>query len=619
VPFTRVQLNDEFWAPRIAVNRNQTLRAQYAHLIETGRIDALKLEWKPGAEPVPHIFWESDTAKWIEAASYSLASHPDDELAAMVDHVIALLEQAQGDDGYLNVYYTVVKPGKRWTNLRDNHELYCAGHLIEAGVAHAQATGSDRLLNVVRRYADYIATVFGRDAGKKRGYCGHEEIELALVKLYRQTGDSKYLNLARYFVDERGQSPYYFDIEARERGDDPASYWAKTYDYCQAQHPVRELSRVAGHAVRAMYLYSGVADIVAETGDPELLAASERLWKHLCGANMYITGGIGPSSHNEGFSTDYDLPNLTAYAETCAAIGLVFWNHRLLHIDLDGRFADIVERALYNGTISGVSLDGKKFFYENPLASDGTHHRQDWFGCACCPPNLARLLASVGEYVYSESELGLAVNLYVQGTGQAVVAGDVALGIKQTTRYPWDGSVRIELTPSHAAEFELRLRIPGWCRSHVIAVNGKRADAVVESGYAVVKRTWDEGDVIDLTLDMPVERVVANPGVKADQGRVAIARGPVVYCVESADNPSGASNIELPNDAEFSTSFEPGLLGGVAVIEAPGLASDPATWGDTLYQASQAAMRKAVTIRAVPYFAWDNREPGEMAVWLPKA
>ncbi len=568
VPFTRVELNDAFWAPRIAVNRNETLSAQFEQLKQTGRLDSLKLEWKPGDTPVPHIFWDSDIAKWVEAASYSLSTHPDPNLSQMVDEAIGLLEHAQGADGYLNVYYTVVEPDKRWTHLRDNHELYCAGHLIEAGVAHAQATGSDRLLNVVRRYADYIDTVFGTETGKKRGYCGHEEIELALIKLYRHTKDAKYLKLASYFVDERGQTPHYFNLEAEARGDDPKSYYFNNYEYNQAHNPIRQQDRVVGHAVRAMYLYAAVADIVAETGDAELRAASERLWKHLCTANMYITGGIGPSRHNEGFTNDYDLPNQTAYAETCAAIGLVFWNHRLLHIDLDSRYADVVERALYNGTISGVSLDGKKFFYENPLASNGTHHRQDWFGCACCPPNIARLLASLGEYVYSEGELGIAINLYIQGKAKAVVVDGIEVAITQTTQHPWEGAVRIDISPSRAAEFEVRLRVPYWCKSYKVSVNGDAATYVLQSGYAIIRRAWNAGDLIEIVFEMPVERIIANPAVAADRGHVALQRGPVVYCVEGVDNPNGVFNLALPENAEFTTKFKPDLLGGVTVIEA---------------------------------------------------
>ncbi len=617
VSFTQVQINDAFWAPRIAANRTNTLPVEYDQLKATGRLDSLKLEWEHGQPNQPHIFWESDIAKWLEAASYSLSSHPDPRLNAMVDAAIDLLEFAQRPDGYLNVYYTVVKPDDRWTNLKDNHELYCAGHLIEAGVAHAKATGSDRLLNIVRRYTDYIGSVFGPEPGQKRGYCGHEEIELALVKLYRHTNNAKYLALSKYFVDERGQQPHYYDAELIARGETP-SQDPKRYDYHQASVPVRELSEVAGHAVRAMYLYTAMADLAAEYGDTGLLAACEQLWEHLCLRNMYITGGIGSSRHNEGFTRDYDLPNETAYAETCAAIGLVYWNQRMLHIASDGKYGDIVERALYNGVISGVSLDGKKFFYENPLASSGTHHRQDWFGCACCPPNLARILASFGEYVYSHGDEGFAVNLYVASTASVVTSG-MSIGVSQETNYPWDGTVKLAITPETPAEFELRLRIPAWCRKHSITVNGSATTFVVDKGYAVIRRTWSEGDIVALDLDMPVELVSAHPAVIADQGRVAIQRGPVVYCVEDADHDVAVSCLAIPAGAKLTSRFDAGLLGGVAVIEGDAFAFSDAPWADELYDETAAPTASATRLLAVPYATWDNREPGAMAVWLPKA
>lgn len=617
VPFTRVTIDDVFWSPRMAVNRNVTVPMQYRQLKSTGRLDALKLEWKPGQEPVPHIFWESDIAKWIEAASYSLASHPDPNLTGMVDEAIGLLEHAQQPDGYLNVFYTLVEPTKRWSNLRDNHELYCAGHLIEAAVAHSKATGSDRLLNVMCRYADYIGTVFGRESGKKRGYCGHPEIELALIKLARHTGESRYMELATYFVSERGAKPYYFDEEACERGERPEAYWAGTYDYCQASVPVRELSRVTGHAVRAMYLYTAMADLACQHGDADLLAACERLWQHLCLANMYITGGIGPSRHNEGFTADYDLPNETAYAETCAPIGLVYWNSRLLHLDLDGKYADIVERALYNGIISGVSLGGDKFFYENPLASSGAHHRKEWFVCACCPPNLARIVASIGDYVYSESPAGIAVNLYVAGKAEAKVGDGTSVELIQETRYPWDGAIRLSVSPEQVSKFDLRLRIPGWCHKYSIAVNGVGVDHATEKGYALISRTWTKGDVVTLTLDMPVEAIAANPHVVADLGRVAIQRGPIVYCLEDVDNPQGVRKVLLTPEGAFETYYDADLLGGVVVVEGNGLVYDDADWAKDLYRPLKTAQPKPVRLRAVPYSTWDNRESGGMVVWVP--
>ncbi len=362
VSWKAVTIDDPFWTPHLEVNREQTLPLIYQISQETGRIDNFRLNWKPGMEPVPHIFWDSDVAKWLEAASYSLGTHHNPELEAKVDEVISLLVAAQQPDGYLNTYFTAVEPKKRWTNLRDWHELYCAGHLIEAAVAHFQATGKRVLLDALCRYADYIDSVFGTEPGKKRGYPGHEEIELALVKLSRVTGEKRYLQLSQYFVNERGwrvRQPHYFDIEARLRGEDPADFHHKTHEYSQSHMPVRGQDQVVGHAVRAMYLYSAMADLAHELHDQSLFDADQRLWEHLCTTRLYITGGLGSSRHNEGFTDDYDLPNETAYAETCAAIGFVLWNHRMLQLDCNARYADMLECALYNGVLSGVSLDGQ--------------------------------------------------------------------------------------------------------------------------------------------------------------------------------------------------------------------------------------------------------------------
>ncbi len=629
VPFTQVTLSDDFWAPRLETNRSATLPIEYAQCRDTGRLEAFKLNWQPGQEPVPHIFWDSDVAKWIEAASYSLSTHPDARLAALLDEVAALVAGAQQSDGYLNTHYTVVEPGKRWTNLRDRHELYCAGHLIEACVAHYQATGQRTLLDVASRYADHIGSVFGTRPGQKRGYCGHEEIELALVKLYRATGERRYLDLSQYFIDERGRQPYYYDDEARARGEDPSAYWAKTYAYVQAHQPVREQEHVTGHAVRAMYLYSAMADLAGETGDVSLLRACEKLWTHLVTRNLYLTGGIGPSSHNEGFTGDYDLPNQSAYAETCAAVGLVFWSHRLLQLTGDGQYADGMERALYNGALAGVSLDGERFFYVNPLASRGDHHRQAWYDCACCPPNIARLLASLGQYVYSTGADEVAVHLYVQGHAHMEVAGQ-ALTLRQATRYPWDGQIHITLEPRAPVEFALKLRLPGWCRQARLAVNGETVDlgrsvqlnpplnapaALVERGYISLRRQWQAGDWVTLNLEMPVERVYAHPQVGQDVGAVALQRGPLVYCLEQVDQAEPVQRLRLPASAALTSQFEPGLLGGVVVLTGAAEAVDESDWGGQLYRA-QPPGQHPVQLKAVPYYAWDNREAGGMQVWL---
>ncbi|MFL5658027.1 MAG: glycoside hydrolase family 127 protein [Ktedonobacteraceae bacterium] len=616
VAWKAVTIDDSFWSPHLQVNREHTLPHIYRFCQETGRIDALRLDWKPGMEPVPHIFWDSDIAKWLEAASYSLATHPDPALEVQVDEVINLIVSAQQPDGYLNSYFTVVEPEKRWTNLRDWHELYCAGHLIEAAVAHFQATGKRVLLDALCRYADYIDTVFGSEPGKKRGYPGHEEIELALVKLYQVTGEKRYLKLSQYFVDERGRQPHYFDIEARQRGEDPTTFHHKTYEYNQSHLPVREQHEVVGHAVRAMYLYSAMADLARELHDQSLFDADRRLWNHLCTTRLYITGGLGPSRHNEGFTADYDLPNETAYAETCAAIGFVFWNHRMLQLDCDARYGDMLERALYNCVLSGVSLDGHEFFYENPLASLGAHHREEWFRVSCCPPNVARLLASLGQYIYAVNDTDLVVHLYIQSTAQTTVAGH-AVTVRQETTYPWDGAITIKIDIAEPAQFGLKLRIPGWCQNARLSVNGDAFDITshLEQGYARVERVWQPGDRVELELPMTVERMYAHPDVRQDAGCVALQRGPLVYSLEGADNKVPLHRIVVPGTTELASDFEPDMLGGVTVVRGQALVEDDSDWTGTLYRSRPASLQSGA-ITAIPYYAWDNRQAGEMRVWL---
>ncbi|MBK8021949.1 MAG: glycoside hydrolase family 127 protein [Chloroflexi bacterium] len=616
-----VQLTDTFWSPRQEKNRSVTLWDIYEKLQKIGYLDALKLEWQPGMPNEPHIFWESDLAKWLEAASYALAAHPDAKLNEAVDHVIRLLEHAQQPDGYLNAYFTVVEPEKRWTNLRDWHELYCAGHLIEAGVAHHQATGQRTLLDIVCRYANYIDSVFGPEPGKRRGYCGHQEIELALIRLYRETGLAQYLNLARFFVEERGQQPHYYDLEARERGEDPKDFWAGTYEYNQSHAPIREQEDAVGHSVRAMYLYCAASDLVRETGDEALLTALERMYQSVIRRQMYITGGIGSGRHNEGFTRDYDLPNDTAYAETCAAIGMFLWMHRMLHIRLDGRFSDIMERVAYNGMISGLSLDGTHYFYENPLAVDREneqfrgkpHHRQAWYGTACCPPNIARLLASLNGYLYSVSDSDTYVHLYVQSQAQMIIGGQTVT-LAQETNYPWDGDIQFVIDIDRPAVFGLNLRIPGWARSWHASVGGEEVSATPVNGYLRIERRWASGDSVTLKLDMPVERVYAHPQVAANRGRVALQRGPLVFCLEGVDNGDQLDLVVLPRSSELSATFERDLLGGVVTISGTALRFDEANQPEMYL--SQPPSPREFLFRAIPYCLWDNRKSGDLLVWI---
>lgn len=625
LPHTRITLDDPLWAARQRVNRKHTLAHIYEQCRATGRIAALRGAYDPALRArgtagsnITVLFWDSDLAKWIEAACLSLAAHPDPALDALLDEVVAAVAQAQQPDGYLNSWFGFVEPGKRWSNLRDWHELYNAGHLIEAAVAHYEATGKGALLDVMVRYADYIGAVFGPEAGKRRGYCGHPEIELALVRLARATGEGRFLALARYFVDERGRQPHYFDAEALARGEDPAAFWAGSHEYSQSHRPVREQDQVVGHAVRAAYLYSAMADLAAEDGDPALLAACRKLWAHLTTRRMYVMGGIGSSRRNEGFTSDYDLPNESAYAETCAAIALVFWARRMLAIDLDRRYADVMELALYNAVLSGTSLDGTRFFYDNPLASAGDHHRAAWFRCPCCPPNLARIIASVGGYCYAQGPAEVAVHLYAQSRAELTLAGQ-AVGLRQETAYPWDGAVRITVRSAAPAAFTVRLRLPGWCAAPRLAVNGAPVDlaqaGAVAGGYARLSRTWRDGDVITLDLPMPVERLYAHPAVAADVGSVALRRGPVVYCLEQVDHAAPLGRVLLPAAAELRARFDPALLGGVTVVEAQGVALADDGWEEQLYRPAPPAAEPCA-LKAIPYFAWDNRAPGPMTVWL---
>ena len=631
VSFKQVRIADGFWSPRLDVNRTVTLPHQYRMCKETGRLDAFRLEWKPGMENPPHIFWDSDVGKWLEAVGCSLSTHPDPSLEQCADEVIEWIAGAQQPDGYLNTHFTAVGPDKRWTNLDNWHELYCAGHLMEGAVAYAEGTGKRKFLEVMCRYADHIDATFGREPGKKRGYCGHPEIELALVRLYRATGNPRYMKLAEYFVDERGRQPHYYDVEALARGEPERKDGPMRYAYCQSHKPLREQSEVVGHAVRAFYIYSGMADAAAQTGDAGLLAACRRLWDDATLHKLYPTGGVGPSARNEGFTQSYDLPNESAYAETCAAIALVFFAHRMLQIEADGRYADVIERALYNGILSGVSLDGKRYFYANPLASAGpvpgaavrgmaggghTSGRVEWFGCACCPPNLARLLASLGQYVYSTAPRAVYVHLYAGGEASLDVAG-TSVRLTQETDYPWSGDVRIAVTPAQPATFDLMLRIPGWCGRHTLRVNGRPVTAPVSKGYARLCRAWRAGDTVALALAMPVERMAAHPRVREDAGKVALQRGPLVYCLEECDNPQVGALL-LPRTAKLAARHDPRLLGGMTVIEGTARRLDEQGWRGRLYAPACTQKTKATRFRAIPYFAWANRKPGAMVVWLPE-
>lgn len=642
VPLDHVNIHDDFWSYYIDLVRSVVVPYQWDALndrIEAAEPSGAIRNFKIAAgleegEFYGMVFQDSDVAKWLEAVSYLLESQPDPELESTADEVIEIIAKAQQEDGYLNTYYTLKEPGRRWSNLAECHELYCAGHMIEAGVAYYRATGKRKLLDVVSRFADHIDSVFGTEPGKLRGYDGHQEIKLALVKLYHATGNERYLRLAQYFVEQRGQKPNFYEIQLKERGGE--SHWtginhAIDLQYSQSHAPVREQEKAIGHAVREVYMLTGMADVAAETKDESLLAACRRLWDNIVSRQMYITGAIGSMPQGEAFSFDYDLPNDTVYAETCASIGLIFFAHRMLRIAPQAEYADVLERALYNTVVAGMSRDGKHFFYVNPLEVDpkacrGANHkfdhikpvRQEWFGCACCPPNVARLLASLGEYIYMVQGGTIYAHLYIGGEAKLNVGGS-EVQVKQTSNYPWDGRIRFEINPQEPGKFALALRIPGWCRHARLSVNNEPYPAdgqVIQDGYVHISRNWQQGDFVELVLDMPVERMRSHPLVRGNAGKVALQRGPLVYCLEQADNGANLHEIVLPANAKLEAKFENGLLGGAVAITAQGLRQDAAKWPGGLYSSEAVPALQEAKVTFIPYYAWANRGEGEMSVWV---
>lgn len=626
--FVDVHIEGRFWHERLETVLTRTIPSQHVQLAKHGILESLTLPKPPPPLRFPRnehnftvqVFWDSDIGKWIEAASYALSHRRDAETEAKIEAIIDDLENAQAPDGYLNCWYLQREPENRWTNLRDNHELYNLGHLLEGAIAYFLATGRRRLLAMLERYVDHVRETFGPKSGQKRGYCGHQEIELALVRLYRLTGERKHLELASYFIDERGRQPHYFDQEATGRGDDPKKFWAKSYEYNQSHKPAREQDRVVGHAVRAMYMYSAMADLAAELSDDSLKRACEVLWQDVMGSKIYITSGLGPAAANEGFTEAYDLPNDTAYAETCASVALIFWAQRMLHLDLDGKYADVLEQALFNGALTGLSRDGEHYFYSNPLDSDGRHRRWAWHTCPCCTMNASRLVASVGGYFVSHSDDGIAFHLY-GGITISVTLKSVKVALRETSAYPWSGDIRIVVEPEQAVEFTLYLRIPGWSRAAKASVNGQTVavEPSTKNGYLAVSRTWQAGDVVELDLPMPPERVYAHPSVRMDVGRVALKRGPLVYCVEQVDNSDGpVQRLRLPRRSKVRTEQRDDLFDGVVTLAADALRLNDLEWSDALYR-SEPPTEERVTLTALPYYLWSNREKGSMTVWLAEA
>jgi DUF1680 family protein len=634
VPFTDVHLTDAFWAPRLETNRTVTIPHIFKESEDTGRVKNFDLAAAAlgGATDGKYCsrfpFDDSDVYKIIEAASYALATHADPELASYVDGLVAKIAAAQEPDGYLYAARTVGGPppqpwlGKeRWSHLYMSHELYNLGHLYEAAAAHYQATKKKNLLDIAVKSADLVAREFG--PGKRTNPPGHEEIEIGLVKLYRVTGTRKYLDLAKFFIDARGRTegrvPF---VEDPREGKEQLLYG----EYAQDHKPFVEQTEAVGHAVRAGYLYAGAADVAALTGDAAYIAALEKIWLDMAATKLYITGGIGAAGGWEGYGPPYRLPNLSAYAETCANIATFLWNSRMQRLALDAKYADVMERILYNGVLSGISLSGDRFFYPNPLASFGQHERVPWFSCACCPPNVARILTSVPGYFYAASKDEVYVNLYAQGTGKMKVAGS-DLELVQTTEYPWQGDVRIEVKPAREAAFTLAVRIPGWAQNRpvptdlyaypepaagvaTLKVNGEAVDlGALDKGYALVTRTWKSGDVVELSLPMAVRRVVAHEAVEADRGRVAVERGPLVYCAEWTDNGGRVANLVLPDGASLTAESRPDLLNGVVVIKGE---------AEAVVEKGGRIVSEKTPLTLIPYYAWANRGKGEMAVWMAR-
>lgn len=583
VDFSNVRITDQFWSPRLDRHTSVTLPVCIDQIEnQTGRIRNFENAAKGEGEHSGIFFDDSDVYKAVEGMAYSLINHPDAALEAKTDEWIEKFAAAQQPDGYINTFYTLTGLDKRWSNM-DKHEMYCAGHMIEAAIAYYQATGKRKMLDVCIRMVDHMMNTFG--PGKRDWVPGHEEIELALVKLYQVTNEEKYLNFAHWLLEERGHGHGSMGTEGT---------WHP--EYYQDVIPVRDLQKISGHAVRCMYLYCGMADVAALKQDTGYIAALHRLWDDVVLRNMYITGGIGSSAHNEGFTTDYDLPNLEAYCETCASVGMVLWNHRMNQLTGDSKYVDVLEKALYNGALAGISLKGDLFFYVNPLESKGNHHRQAWYGCACCPSQISRFLPSIGNYIYGTSDDALWVNLYI-GNKADVKLGKKAMKVSMESQVPWEGNVKLTIDElASTVKKEIRMRIPEWCEKYTLAINGETIDQpTLDKGYAVLARPWKKGDVITLNIEMPAVLKQADPRVKQDVGKRAVQRGPLVYCMEETDNPTDFDQLTLSTKSNLDSQFDATLLDGVVKIT---------------------AKEENKEINFIPYYAWDNREAGKMKVWI---
>ncbi len=626
VAFTNVKFTDNFWLPRLDTNRNVTIPYDFTKCEETHRIDNFAIAG--GLQEGSFIgirYNDSDVFKVIEGASYSLNIHPDPELEKYLDELIAKIVAAQEDDGYLYTCRTINPDslprytGKtKWSQLKDSHELYNIGHMYEAAVAYYQATGKKTLLDVAIKSADLIDDIFGPGKDQLHGVPGHQEIEIGLVKLYRVTGDEKYLKLAKYFLDQRGNADGHKLYVYGEDGNNKV--------YTQDHKLVIEQSEAVGHAVRAVYMYSGMADIAALTNDRKYNNAVDELWDNVVSKKLYITGGIGSKHAGEAFGDNYDLPNLSAYNETCAAIANMIWNQRMFLLNGNAKYIDVLERTLYNGFLSGVSIHGDKFFYPNPLESDGSHERKPWFSCSCCPTNVVRFLPSLPGYVYAHTNDDLFINLYIGN--EANINMDLGeITISQTTNYPWDGNVKINIEPETKSKFTVSLRIPGWAQNKpvpsdlyhymnesdqkaIIKINNKETKYKISKGYAKIKRQWEKGDVIEIELPMPVRKVIANEKVTEDIGKFSIERGPIVYCAEWVDNGGKVRNLLLDKNSDFIYEYKENLINGVNIVK--GISKSL-----SINKSDNSTIEKKQNFVAIPYYAWAHRGNGEMTVWFP--
>lgn len=633
-PLKAVKVRDSFWSKYEEIAKNVIIPYQWdaindnvpdtepSHAIKNFKIAAGEME----GEFKGFVFQDTDVAKWLEAVSYSLTIEKNEELERTADEVIDLIGRAQREDGYLDTYYQIKEVGKEFTNLLDCHELYCAGHMAEAAVAYYEATGKRKLLDIICRFIDLISEKIGKEEGKIHGYSGHPEIELALVRVYKATGEKKYLDLCEYFINERGAEPSYFQQELEARN--YINMWGgkdKKADtvYCQAHKPLREQKEAVGHSVRAGYLYTGAAHLALEIDDESLIDACKVLWDNATKKQMYVTGGFGATVHGEAFSFDYQLPNDLSYTETCAAISFAFFAQKMLMCDVDSKYSDVLERILYNGSISGMALDGKHFFYTNPLETWDEQNkrvptyrhnkvkRPGWFGCACCPPNLARMITSLGNYIYSSDEKTVYAHLFI-GSEANVSVGDRIISIKQNSMMPWEGKSEFVMGEG---DYTFAFRIPAWADKAIIKVNGKVIEPEVIKGYAYIEKSWNAGDRVEIEFPMEVKLIEANPFVRADAGKVAICRGPVVYCIESADNGERLSSIKLEGDPRFRIEKSDELFEGAVTIYAKAMKKK--AWdNEDLYRAFTNGYEE-IEIKAVPYAFWGNREDTrEMAVWV---